>query len=931
MVSTAEAAGGTKRGFEAIPLELRALPQWVCWKLKKRGKKTTKVPYRATNPFATAESDDPATWGTFPEAVAQFGNRARTGVDGVGFVFSPADDYVGIDLDDCLKDGDILPWAKLILTGYMPSYAEVSPSGRGVKIWVRGKLPGKGTRKADFGGIKGSAIEMYDCGRFFTTTGNFITPYFGIEDRADAVLSLYETIKPKSKGRAKSRDAGPSSPLNLTDSELVAKARAAKNGPKFSALYDGDIAGYASESEADFALVCLIAFWTGPDTGRIERIFDGSILARRGKWQDRPDYRERTIDNALQVVDTFYEPRAGRVSPGFRVHDPGDGGDGDGGETGGGEPEDAQVPEVIISTNEYATNNEACAALALDLEVYSRAGMLAEVIQEDEPAHKSVIRPPGALRVATMSRARIRDVLTRCAKFIKLQWNPETKDYDKIPTHPTDWCVSAVEARGHWPGVRPVLGIVETPILRPDGSILTEPGYDPSTFLFYKPSGTFPAILDRPTLEDARKAADELLGLVVDFPFVDASHKGAWLSAVLSPFARFATFGPVPLHYFDASCRGTGKSLLTDIIAVLMTGREMPRTIYTDDDDEMRKRITAVVLAGDWGMLLDNIDVPFGGASLDAMLTGMSWRDRILGVSQMTREMPLFACWYASGNNTVFKGDITRRVIYSRLEAPDEKPEERTDFQIKGELTEHVRANRGRLVAAVLTVLRAHAIAGRPDGGLVPMGSYGAWSKVVRSAIHWATGVDPYESAAGLKDGDPEVIARASLIAAWGELPNADKGVTTAEALKAVKENPARFDNLRTTFNEWSRTGDLPSSRSVGMRLNAMRGRVINNRRFRSRDAGKGTLAWSVEEVPGGTNGTRGTNPNPSRENFPDSNSCMDGESNNPDISGGGAGNSPTSPVSPTVAATSPFAGVGFRLIARGSHPETSEPEVYEL
>lgn len=583
----------------------------------------------------------------------------------------------------------------------------------------------------------------------------------------------------------------------------------------------------------------------------------------------------------------------------LRVHFPDDG-NGGRSSSDGEEASARKVPNVFVEVQEHLTNDQACQALALDPEVFHRGSMLVEVIRDEEPAHRSVIRPPGSLRIATMAQARIRDVLTRVARFVKLQFDPKTGAYTTKEIHPPAWCVSAVEARGRWPGVRPVLGVVETPILRPDGSLLTTPGYDPQTSLFYHPGEPFPEVPDRPTRDDAREAAAKLLDLVSDFPFVGPAHKAAWLSAVLSPFARFAIFGPVPLHYFDASCRGTGKSLLTDIVAVLMTGRGMPRTVYTDDDDEMRKRITAVALAGDTLMLIDNVDVPFGGASLDAMLTAMSWRDRILGVSGMTAELPLFTCWFGSGNNTVFRGDITRRIIPSRLETKLEKPEERTGFRIEGELPQHVRERRGELVAAALTILRAHAVAGRPDGGLIPMASFEAWSKVIRSAILWATGEDPYESTSYIKDEDPEKIARGSLLSAWSRLPGAPEGLTTAEALRLVKSQSDLYPELHSIFLEWSRSGDLPTSRSVGMRLNAMRGRVIDGRRFRSKDAGKGTLAWMVETVsPGGTNGTSGTIPPLRGRNNPESTPFPDG-GHEKDKSPGAAATSPTSTVSPT-------------------------------
>ena len=559
----------------------------------------------------------------------------------------------------------------------------------------------------------------------------------------------------------------------------------------------------------------------------------------------------------------------------------------------------ATLPSVVIATDEHRVADEAIAALAQDPEVYCRGSSLAEVIEYDSGSVKSIMRPPGSPRVSLMSRPRIRDVLTRSANFVTPKWDDEAKAWDEVPAHPPNWCVAAVEARGQWPGVRPILGVVETPILRPDGSALDSPGYDTATALFYRPNGSYPEIATNPTKEEAEKAAQELLELVQDFPFA-AGHRAAWLSAALTPIARFAINGPVPLHYFDASTRGSGKSRLTDLVAVLATGRTMPRTGYQDDDAEMRKRITSIALAGDLMMLLDNVAEPFGGASLDAALTAMTWRDRVLGASQMTDEMPLFTCWHGSGNNTVFKGDIVRRVVLCRLESDLENPEERKDFSIEGDLIEHAKINRGRLVVAALTILKAHAQAGRPDCGLAPMGSFESWSRVVRSAVRWATGEDPCVGIKLVRDNDPETVGRAALIDSWAELPGADRGITTAEAIKLVRDHPASYGNLQAVLMEWSRTAELPSPRTVGMKLNGLRGRVIGGRRFASRDAGRGSLAWRVEVVQTdrcGTRGTSGTNYQPRRNQEMGGGVGEENGVGEEDI--GRAGNSPNCPASP--------------------------------
>src|SRR5262249_3821214 len=184
----------------------------------------------------------------------------------------------------------------------------------------------------------------------------------------------------------------------------------------------------------------------------------------------------------------------------------------------------------------------------------------------------------------------------------------------------------------------------------------------------YEPLAVYPPVPRAPSPADALAARDVLYEIVDDFPFAADEDKAVWLAAVLTSLGRPAVDGPCPLFLFDANAPGTGKTMLVDTISLIVTGREMSRTAFPETDEELRKRITSVALAGDRLMLFDNIASTFGGPSLDAALTGTTWRDRILGRSEMTTEMPLYTVWHATGNNVALGGDICRRVVPCRLE-----------------------------------------------------------------------------------------------------------------------------------------------------------------------------------------------------------------------------------------------------------------------
>jgi hypothetical protein len=249
------------------------------------------------------------------------------------------------------------------------------------------------------------------------------------------------------------------------------------------------------------------------------------------------------------------------------------------------------------------------------------------------------------------------------------------------PAHPPAWCVSAIHARGDWPGIRHLEAVVDYPVLRPGGTVLSKPGYDPDTGLFLEVLGNIPTIPDHPTRADAIAARDQLLEVVSDFPFERPVHQSAWLAGLLTPLARFAPAGPAPLFLADANVRAAGKGLLLDTISRIATGERFTIATYTSDQDELRKRITSLVLAGDRLVLFDNLEGNFGDPVLDAALTAATWKDRILGVNRMA-EGPMYMTWFATGNNVAIAADTTRRICHIRLESPEERPEERERISV---------------------------------------------------------------------------------------------------------------------------------------------------------------------------------------------------------------------------------------------------------
>lgn len=291
--------------LDSLPAALLGLPNWVAWKAIERGGKVTKVPLSAIR-RGLASSTDPRTWSTY-ELAANYADAESC--DGIGFVFTRSP-FVGIDLDHCIdpRNGAVAPWAFDIVARFN-SYTELSPSGTGLHIFVKGKLPpGRRRRHVDAEGESihiDAAIEVYDTGRYFTVTGRQLpgTPGTIVERTTELDAWHAETFAvPESPPEERTPSAGP---VPVDDARLIALASESKGGDRFARLWAGDLAEYdGDESRADLALCNQLAFWTDRDPARIDRLFRQSALYRK-KWE-RKDYRDRTIAQAIAGTPEGY-------------------------------------------------------------------------------------------------------------------------------------------------------------------------------------------------------------------------------------------------------------------------------------------------------------------------------------------------------------------------------------------------------------------------------------------------------------------------------------------------------------------------------------------------------------------------------------------------------------------------------------------------
>ena len=270
---------------ENIPQELRKLKQFVCWT---GSDKVPKNPYTGGN----AQSNNPDTWSSFKQAVEAC---EKYRFDGIGFMFAPP--YFGVDLDHCLDNVDFCD--EFVET--LQSYAEISRSGSGIHIICKGTLPDGSRRKGN--------VEMYSSGRYFICTGNiYNAAYKEVKDCTDTIKILHNKYLPSAVPKAELR---PNIVTDISDQEVIDKARNSRSGQLFNMLYSGSWESlYASQSEADLAFCNQLAFWTARNAEQMDRIFRTSRLFR-AKWDSKrggDTYGNITIQRACANCNDVYEP-----------------------------------------------------------------------------------------------------------------------------------------------------------------------------------------------------------------------------------------------------------------------------------------------------------------------------------------------------------------------------------------------------------------------------------------------------------------------------------------------------------------------------------------------------------------------------------------------------------------------------------------------
>jgi len=501
------------------------------------------------------------------------------------------------------------------------------------------------------------------------------------------------------------------------------------------------------------------------------------------------------------------------------------------------------LPVITLQAGELhniATEAEA-ALIQSDTQFYVRSGRLMRPVIDDMPASHG--RRTKVARLAEVTGPVVIDHLSRSAVWLK--YDGRTKKM--VAADPKPEVASTILSRdGEWRFPR-LAGVITTPTLRPDGTVLMEPGYDEATQLLLLDPPAMHPIASRPSKKQAQSALAFLDTLLDEFPFVDQASRSVALSALITPVVRGA-ISVAPMHVTQAPVAGSGKSYIIELASAINSGEHAPVLSAGKSEEEMEKRLVGALLSGQTFISLDNVNGELGGDFLCQVIERPVVAARPLGQSAFIKIESRATC-FATGNNIRLVGDMTRRVIVCSLDPDMERPELRT---FKGDPFDAVLKERGKYVSAALTVVRAYVVAGFP-GVLPPLASFEEWSRFVRSALVWLGRPDPIETMERARADDPVKTALINLYNGWydavGSAAQTTSEIVTAATTRMFDSlaHPALHDALTDVADD--RRGGI-ATKTLGRYLATHKNRVVDGLKMveAGKDRTKKAL-WKVVKV----------------------------------------------------------------------------------
>lgn len=509
----------------------------------------------------------------------------------------------------------------------------------------------------------------------------------------------------------------------------------------------------------------------------------------------------------------------------------------------------AELPPIRIVAGDIdltATAGEN-ALIASGMPVYRRGTQLVRPTSHVVPASGSPTTV--AVGLDTITHPSLIDILNQAVGWEK--YNARTRSWR--PCNPAPNVAAVILSRAPISRLPSIAGVITTPTLRPDGSVLLDAGYDAATRLYHVPDPglRMQPLPEKPTRLDADRALDTLGRLLDEFPFVGDADRTVALSAIVTAVVR-GVMPVAPMHAFRATAAGSGKSYLADIISLIASGQLCPVMAVSVKEEETEKRLVGLLLAGFPIISLDNVNGELGGDLLCQAIERPLIRARPLGGSDIL-EIENHAMILANGNAVRVKGDMTRRTLLSTLDAKVERPELRS---FSSDPAKAIVQDRGRYVGACLIIVRAYLAAGKP-GLLSPLASFEEWSSWVRSALVWLGCADPVASMELAREDDPELSEHREVLACLEAVCGLNEGYTVGELVLKMNEtlqdqeyghptDKLRHPEFRDTLMKVAGfRGEMNTKRLARWFLDR-EGKIVGGLWIKRSGISSGALRWSV-------------------------------------------------------------------------------------
>jgi Bifunctional DNA primase/polymerase, N-terminal len=486
-------------------------------------------------------------------------------------------------------------------------------------------------------------------------------------------------------------------------------------------------------------------------------------------------------------------------------------------ESSGGNPvikiAPGELPRLVDETE--------AAIMTANRGLYKREGQIVrvaeiEVIGADE-------KKATALAIVEQTEHAILEDASASATYLRFNKKEEVW----VRTDPPMTVIKVLQGRMTRLRFPPLMGIVSAPLILTNGRVIDNPGYDARTGLYFDPLGTsFPPIPKKPTQEDAQEALNLLDDLLQEFPFTNDASKAVALSGLLTAVLRRAIDFAF-MHTITAPAFGSGKSYLVDLFCMLATGRCAPVVSPGKTPEEFEKRLDSALLKGFGVIAIDNMNGILEGDKLAQILSQAAVEVRLFGTQRNLTVAPA-SLVTATGINLRVVDDLRRRTLLCSLDAKEERPELRT---FKTDPLGMIKAERGRYVAAALTIIRGFMAAGSPRNA-DPINGYAQYCAMIRDPLIWLSCADPCATMEEIRKQDSHLAAThqvaAQWLAAFGEQEKSAAEIVDLVNTRRHTSNddPLVYPEFRAALSEIVKGKGL-DAKSLGYWLRAVSGQII--------------------------------------------------------------------------------------------------------